>query len=1051
MTKRKKYIDAKQKNNRLKKILKTTATDLNKATPLISVCMIVKDEEQFLDNCLQSVKDIADEIIIIDTGSKDNTVNIARKYTDKIYFHPWKDSFSEARNHYFDYAKGDWIFQIDADEELVKDDIPVLLDAIKNPNIDTIMVPIISQLSRGQNKAMHNVERVFRNNGIIHYEGRIHNRVVGCKNVKIYPIHFLHYGYDLNDQDLSETKHKRRISLLKMDIEDDPENPLPYHYLSCCYLSRNLLHESLDVSLKALELAEKKNDRNSAFLWTRFNAAMAYYKLRDFRNAESMALSAISLDEFHLDSYFILTTIYFDQSRWTEVIKFGKLYLILIKKIKNNPVLFGTKIANSFNEAWKVLGWMGIAYHETGDKINAEDTFLSAISDTSNTSNLFKALKGIGGYYYNKALFPQAREYLEKAFDINREDTDVNGMLKNIGIDKQDKQTISCCMIVKNEEQFLEKCLKSVSDYVDEIIIVDTGSSDITVEIAKRFTDKVYFHPWENSFSKARNQALQYATGDWIFQIDADEELMTGSGPNVRLTIRDAKESDIVYVKIYSSYANGTKKSFHNFERLFRNNGKIRYEGSVHNQVVGGTRAFYSPIALWHYGYDVDEKKAEEKFERTTGLLKKEIEKDPDNPMHHHNLSVSYFSKQMNEEAISEAIKAIELSDSQKNSSNLYGWSHFIASMGYYRLGRLEEAKNYAKKSLNTNPEHMDSNFMLTIIAFDEGRWDDVVRYGNAYLELLEFVENKKGNVILENSMNEGGVISTLIGHAYYVSGSLPEMEAYYKRALDKADKKWVAWGKIGTYHMDKSGDLNLAEDFLTRALKESPDEHDVWYMLAKLNRKRGFIKEEMDCLEKIIRIGTTDSYIHNRLLSLYIMEGMADKAMDIILNHDNKIKLAGPMLCKLAVVYIEKNLVESAIKCYMMALEKDTSLFEAWASLGEIMLNMNKMEDSRMFLQKALSIKHNDVGTIVNLCDIASRDGDLLSIVNYCDLLLKVLKLPNSRTLNNFDDLKVLLDEISSALEENAYHQNQLSAISDRLPQMQDPPDQQSTVGQVV
>ena len=71
-------------------------------------------------------------------------------------------------------------------------------------------------------------------------------------------------------------------------------------------------------------------------------------------------------------------------------------------------------------------------------------------------------------------------------------------------------------MIVKNEESFLEQCLRSIKDYVDEIIIVDTGSMDRTVEIAGRFTDKIYFHAWENSFSKARNQSLAYATGDWI-------------------------------------------------------------------------------------------------------------------------------------------------------------------------------------------------------------------------------------------------------------------------------------------------------------------------------------------------------------------------------------------------------------------------------------------------------------------------------------------------------------------------------------------------------
>jgi cellulose synthase/poly-beta-1,6-N-acetylglucosamine synthase-like glycosyltransferase len=94
---------------------------------------------------------------------------------------------------------------------------------------------------------------------------------------------------------------------------------------------------------------------------------------------------------------------------------------------------------------------------------------------------------------------------------------------------KSGKQTeaprISVCMIVKNEEKSLDNCLKSIKDIADEIIIVDTGSTDRTVEAAKRYTDKIYFHPWEDSFSKARNQVLAYAACDWIFQIDADEVL----------------------------------------------------------------------------------------------------------------------------------------------------------------------------------------------------------------------------------------------------------------------------------------------------------------------------------------------------------------------------------------------------------------------------------------------------------------------------------------------------------------------------------------------
>src|SRR5204863_5400745 len=87
------------------------------ALPRLSLCMIVKNEERFLRNCLESVKDIVDEMVIVDTGSTDSTLDIAREYGAKVIPHVWKDDFSEARNVSLDHATGDWALWLDADEE----------------------------------------------------------------------------------------------------------------------------------------------------------------------------------------------------------------------------------------------------------------------------------------------------------------------------------------------------------------------------------------------------------------------------------------------------------------------------------------------------------------------------------------------------------------------------------------------------------------------------------------------------------------------------------------------------------------------------------------------------------------------------------------------------------------------------------------------------------------------------------------------------------------------------------------------------------------------
>src|SRR5690554_5754125 len=86
--------------------------------------------------------------------------------------------------------------------------------------------------------------------------------------------------------------------------------------------------------------------------------------------------------------------------------------------------------------------------------------------------------------------------------------------------------TVSLCMIVKNEEDVLERCLNSVKGLMDEIIIVDTGSTDKTKEIARKFTDKIYDFEWIDDFSAARNYAFQQATKEYIFWMDADDVMV---------------------------------------------------------------------------------------------------------------------------------------------------------------------------------------------------------------------------------------------------------------------------------------------------------------------------------------------------------------------------------------------------------------------------------------------------------------------------------------------------------------------------------------------
>ena len=122
-------------------------------------------------------------------------------------------------------------------------------------------------------------------------------------------------------------------------------------------------------------------------------------------------------------------------------------------------------------------------------------------------------------------------------------------------VDKSSKKnTLSLCMIVKNEEKHLVKCLKSVRDIVDEMIVVDTGSMDKTKDIAEVFGAKVFDFPWTGDFSAARNYSLQQATGDWILILDADEVISARDFDELKALIRKRSSSPAAYSIVTRNY-----------------------------------------------------------------------------------------------------------------------------------------------------------------------------------------------------------------------------------------------------------------------------------------------------------------------------------------------------------------------------------------------------------------------------------------------------------------------------------------------------------------
>ena len=203
---------------------------------------------------------------------------------------------------------------------------------------------------------------------------------------------------------------------------------------------------------------------------------------------------------------------------------------------------------------------------------------------------------------------------------------------------------LSLAMIVKNEARCLARCLRSIKQVVDEIVIVDTGSKDDTVKIATEFGGKISHFDWINDFSAARNFALDQTSGDWILVLDADEFASDALGKEIREFI--LSEPAIGRLKIVSDFRrNGqTLRSQSFVSRLFPRGP--HFQGRIHEQIVSTLPRTNLRGELWHDGY-----LETQKSDRNTKLLQAELEREPDNVYLLYQLAIEYNSMEQVEKA----------------------------------------------------------------------------------------------------------------------------------------------------------------------------------------------------------------------------------------------------------------------------------------------------------------------------------------------------------------------------------------------------------------
>lgn len=400
----------------------------------LSVCLIVKNEERYLANCLRSVQAVADEIVVVDTGSQDNTVAIAQQFGAKVFHYEWQKDFAAARNFANEQATGDWILQLDADEELFPEDQFKVREVIHRDECNGAYLALHNRVSSSFGESqptIHYLVRLYQNRPDFYYENAIHEILRISGEVKALDINILHHGYNLHAEDMRH-KRRRNAEILYNRFKENPDSVTTLFYLSMLHLGNHEFDLAESFANKVLEKIDENNvAKQHLYLMTLNNLALIYLEKKNYPAAEAFCLRAISKNENYLDPYYFLGLTYWRQNQFEKTREIYERYLEISDRTTRNPV-FNLFAHSSMTYLFQVYHTLGKIYRREKRYDLAREMLEKSI--TLNPDFWIASLD-LGYLYGDLQNWQMAERYLGRAIKIAKGSPSVNRSNPNLWFD----------------------------------------------------------------------------------------------------------------------------------------------------------------------------------------------------------------------------------------------------------------------------------------------------------------------------------------------------------------------------------------------------------------------------------------------------------------------------------------------------------------------------------------------------------------------------------------------------------------------------------------
>jgi glycosyltransferase involved in cell wall biosynthesis len=469
-------------------------------------------------------------------------------------------------------------------------------------------------------------------------------------------------------------------------------------------------------------------------------------------------------------------------------------------------------------------------------------------------------------------------------------------------------------MIVKNEEKYLARCLSSVNDVADEIVIVDTGSSDKTIEIAESFSAKIFHFDWVNDFSAARNFALSKCSGDWILYLDADEEL----NPNCIEELLKYKSHlpAGVYCSVKSLGASRSNGSVMKYPRIFANVPGIEFVGKVHEQIVDSLKQNKIPlvdssIEIVHYGYAVDDESLKEKKERNLSLLLSN-ENKKNNIYDRLKLIQTLISLDKYDEAES---RTNDLLKSKNICVVDISLASFYMAQIKFEKNDLKSANYFALKSYTKLNDKPDLNYLLYLINLRTNNIEEALKFILICIKSNKRLFNDKSNFESENILDQTDLYLRSINLSLQLEKKADAENIILELSRFISIEKQIEFAIVDSFFKNLLLHLTLDESGYSLFEKIIHPEHlQSVVEIVKISKDEPVV---IETLKKIIQKFPDSPILYKNLAQLYINTNL-EKAIELFkksLEYDKD----PAVYINLISIYISKNDYKSVTECFYL------------------------------------------------------------------------------------------------------------------------------------